>query len=121
MTEPVQLSDSVQAIRQDTIEDLMARILDNRSRQEALEAEHKHLRAVLLTLLPKGRTTVGDSAVTVTSYRKFSAKLAQKMLTPEQYESICVPVPDAKRAKAILSPEDYEAACGAPQHSLTIR
>ncbi len=121
MPEPVQLSEQVQAIRQETAEELIGRMLDVRARMEALEEEHKHLRAVLLTLLPKGRTMVGDTTVTVNSFRKFSPKMAEKMLPRETFESICVLVPDSKRAKALLSAEDYEASCGSPQQSLMIR
>lgn len=63
----------------------------------------------------------GDTALSITTNRRFDATLAKKTLTPVEYQAICLPKPDATLAKEVLSEDRYAEICKDHGNKIEVR
>jgi hypothetical protein len=63
----------------------------------------------------------GDTALSVTSNVRFDGSLAKRVLTPQQYEAICMPKPDAARAREVLGEMLYKTVCKDHGNKIEVR
>lgn len=91
------------------IGDCVRRLADVQAKIAELTRQADSLKVVLRATGPQTRRRFGDLVLTVSPNRRFDDTRARGILTPEQYEAICVAKPDATVAREVLSPDLYSA------------
>lgn len=95
----------------DEVADLVTRLADVQSRMAELQRQADALKVVLRATGPQTRRRFGDLMLTISPNRRFDGSKARNILTPEQYERICVAKPDASAARETLGSSLYAACC----------
>jgi hypothetical protein len=94
-----------EAERKQQLDSIVGEYLDLAESAEKVEERRKEVADEIAKLLgPGGRhEVVKGVGVTVSRpARRWDAEQARKVLTPGQYQAICVSVPDRKQAEALL-------------------
>jgi hypothetical protein len=73
--------------------------------------------------LTEGVSIFGETAVVYAVPQMFDGKKAKALLTPQQYEAICVTKPDSKKAQAMLGKDssEYQELCSPGTARITVR
>jgi hypothetical protein len=91
--------------------DCVTRLADVNDRISELQRQGDALKVILRALGPQQRRRFGDLTLTVSPNRRFDGAKARNVLTPQDYERICVAKPDPTAAREVLPGDLYAACC----------
>jgi len=87
-----------------------------------VERKLKDVKGELKRRRPQARSYIlGNAFLGITTNVRFDAALAKSTLTPEEYDRICLPKPDAERAREVLDAKRYAEICKDHGNKVEIR